>query len=163
MTVTSSSDVNAPRHPLPARSGGQPPNPVALRLGYLGLVPFVLGALLALLIRNEQAYEFVVQGLAGYAALVISFLGGIHWGLGMRANVPSPTPFAWGVAPSILAWIALLMPAHASLFIDSLLLVGCYLMDRRVYPAHGLGGWLTLRFRLTVVAVIACLLGVPRV
>jgi hypothetical protein len=32
----------------------------------------------------------------------------------------------------------------------------CYLVDRRVYPAYGLSKWLTLRFRLTLVASMSC-------
>ncbi len=151
--------LDAPRHP--GRQPLAPPNPVALRLGYLGLLPFVLGALLSLLVR-EDAHPYVVLALAGYAAVVISFLGGIHWGLGMRAAVPSPMPFAWSVVPALLAWVAVVMPAYAGLVIDGLVLIACYLVDRRAYPAHGLSPWLTLRFRLTVVATLSCFLGAAR-
>lgn len=146
----------APRHQPAA------PNPVALRLGYLGLVPFVLLSLLSLLVR-ENVHPYVVLTLAGYAAAVISFLGGIHWGLGMRSTLPSPVPFAWSAVPAFFAWIAVVMPAYAGLVIDGLVLIVCYLVDRRTYPAHGLSSaWLTLRFRLTVVAALACFLGAAR-
>ena len=153
----SGSDRNRPASRLPAST----PNPVAIRLGYLGLLPFVFGAFLSLVVRDD-AHPYVVLALAGYAAVVISFLGGIHWGLGMRSQVPSPAPFAWSVVPSLVAWIAVVMPAYAGLVIDALMLIGCYLWDRRSYPAHGLSGWLTLRFRLTVFAVLACFLGAAR-
>lgn len=135
-----------------------PLNPVAQRLAFAGLVPFVLGALLALLVR-EEAHPYVMMGLTGYAAVIVSFLGGIHWGLGMRGGVPSPAPFAWAVVPSLVAWVAVQMRPDAGLVIDALMLVICYLVDRRVYPSHGLSHWLTLRFRLTVVATLACLIG----
>ena len=52
----------------------------------------------------------------------------------------------------------MLLPAHAGLIIAGLSLVACYLVDRRSYPAHGLGAWLTLRFRLTLVASLSCFL-----
>ncbi|MGY0197294.1 DUF3429 domain-containing protein [Leptothrix sp. BB-4] len=143
-------------------SSGHGPNPVALRLGYAGLAPFVLGALLTMLIPADlyegAVLDFVFHGLMAYAAAIVSFLGGIHWGLGMRSTVPSPVPFAWGVAPSLLAWFAMLLPAHAGLVIAGLSLVACYLVDRRTYPAHGLGHWMTLRFRLTLVASLSCFL-----
>lgn len=158
---TSLHPLDAPQHPG-GRTPLSPPNPVALRLGYLGLLPFVLGALLSLLVR-EEAHPYVVLALAGYAAVIISFLGGIHWGLGMRASVPSPTPFAWAVVPSLLAWVAVVMPAYAGLVIDGLLLIVCYLVDRRSYPAHGLSAWLTLRFRLTVVATLSCFVAAARI
>ena len=95
---------------------------------------------------------------ACYAALIISFLGGIHWGLGMRQTVPSPQPFVWGVVPSLLAWVAVVMPPYAGLVLHGVLLVLCYLVDRRSYPALGAGAWLTLRFRLSAVAALSCFL-----
>ena len=48
-------------------------NPVALKLGYAGLVPFVIGALLSLVVR-EDAHPFVVLGLAAAISTVTSFI-----------------------------------------------------------------------------------------
>jgi hypothetical protein len=144
-----------------AASHTSPLNPVAHKLGLIGLLPFVLGALLSLIVR-EDAHPYVVLALAGYAAVIVSFLGGIHWGLGMKASVPSPLPFAWGVVPSLVAWVAVIMPPYAGLVIEGLMLIICYLVDRKVYPAHGLSHWLTLRFRLTVVASLSCFIGALR-
>ena len=137
-----------------------PLNPLALRLAYAGLIPFVLGALLVWLLAGYQAeaHAFVTLALSCYAALIISFLGGIHWGLGMRQTVPSPQPFVWGVVPSLLAWVAVVMPPYAGLVLHGVLLVLCYLVDRRTYPALGVGAWLTLRFRLSAVAALSCFL-----
>lgn len=132
-------------------------NPVARRLGYAGLFPFVAGALLVWLVRdNEDAHVFVTLGLSAYAAVVISFLGAIHWGLGMRQAVPSPTPFLWGVVPALLAWVGALMPPYAGLVVHGVLLLVCYGVDRRTYPALGASAWLILRFRLSVVAALSC-------
>jgi hypothetical protein len=137
-----------------------PLNPLALRLAYAGLIPFVLGALLVWLLAGYQAeaHAFVTLALSCYAALIISFLGGIHWGLGMRQSVPSPQPFVWGVLPALLAWVAVVMPPYAGLVLHGVLLVLCYLVDRRSYPALGAGAWLTLRFRLSAVAALSCFL-----
>lgn len=131
------------------------PSPLALRLGYAGLIPFVAGAALTWLVRPD-AHPYVVDALAKYASLIVSFLGGIHWGLGMRQAEGSGARYAWGVLPSLLAWIAVVMPAYAGLAALGAVLVVCYLVDRRVYPALGLKGWMTLRFRLTVVASLSC-------
>lgn len=133
-----------------------PPGQPALRLGYAGLIPFVLGALLVWFVR-EDAHPYVASALAAYAALIVSFLGGIHWGLGFIHG--QPRLFTWGVVPSLLAWVALLMPAYAGLVIQGVLLVACYLVDRRIYPALGLQSWLTLRFRLSAVAALSCFVG----
>lgn len=135
-----------------------PLNPIATRLGNLGLIPFVLGMLLVwlLLDYNEEAHTYATLGLSIYAGTIVSFLGGIHWGLGMRQSVPSPQPFVWGVVPSLVAAIATLMPAYAGLVVHGVMLIVCYLVDRRTYPALGAGAWLTLRFRLSLVAALCC-------
>ena len=142
-------------HTARAHAASASVNPVALRLGYAGLIPFVLGAALVWLVR-EDAHPYVTDGLSRYAAVVISFLGAIHWGLGFRQNIPSPAPFIWGVVPALLAWIASTMPAYAGLVVEGALLIACYVWDRRTYPALGASAWLTLRFRLSAVAALSC-------
>lgn len=130
----------------------------ATRLGHAGLAPFVLGALLLWLVTPE-AHPYVALGLSAYAAVIVSFLGGIHWGVAMRQAQPSPSLFVLGLMPSLPAWVAVMMPPSAGLVIHGLMLVAGYLVDRRVYPAQGLSHWLTLRFRLSVVAALSCFLG----
>ena len=135
-----------------------PPGANSLRLGYAGLLPFVLGAVLLWVVRAD-AHPYVAIALSAYAGVIVSFLGGIHWGLGFRARSPEPARFVWGVIPSLVAWIAIVMPPYAGLVVHGVMLVVCYLVDRRVYPVHGLDAWLTLRFRLTAVASTSCFLG----
>ena len=144
------------RVPLPALPRAVPE--IARRLANVGLLPFVVGAALVWIVNN-QAHPYVSMALAAYAALGISFLGGIHWGLAMRRSAPPDALLVWGVVPALLAWFAVMMPAHAGLVVDAVLLVVCYLVDRKVYPAQGQAHWLTLRFRLTGVATLSCFLG----
>ena len=154
---------------LPAAPGAVPsaaPDATAQRLGYAGLIPFVLGALLVWLVRAD-VHAYVALALSAYAAVVLSFLGGIHWGLVMRQTNP-PTNFPtnlptrvlwWGVVPSLVAWPAAVMPPDAGLVLQGLMLLVCYGVDRRLYPPLGAAGWLTLRFRLSAVAALACFIG----
>ena len=51
------------------------------------------------------------------------------------------------------------MGQNTYLLVVALLLVACYLVDRKTWPEAGLREWMTLRFRLTVVATLSCLLG----
>ena len=51
------------------------------RLAYAGLAPFVLLALLMWLVHSDLL-PFVSIALAAYTTTVVSFLGGIHWGMG---------------------------------------------------------------------------------
>jgi hypothetical protein len=134
------------------------------RLGYAGLIPFVtLSALMWLVAPEFQ--PFVAIGLSGYAAVICSFLGGIHWGIAFLEDDPGHLVrgtgfhFVWGVVPALVAWIAVVMPAFAGLPVLALLLAVCYAVDRRTWNSPALRPWLTLRFRATVVAVLSCLLG----
>jgi hypothetical protein len=144
---------------LPAVTPGQP-LPLSVRfLGYAGLLPFAGGALLLWLLQGE-AFGYAAFALAAYAALIASFLGGIHWGLAMQAATVSTGTVLWGVLPSLVAWPAVLMPPRAGLVWLALLIAACYLVDRRAYPRLGVPApWLALRFRLSAVAALSCLIG----
>ena len=134
------------------------PTDTARLLGHLGLLPFVAGAALVWVV-NAEAHPYATLALSSYAAVIVSFLGGIHWGLAFRLSAPPASLFVWGVVPSLVAWLAVMMPAWAGLVVHGVMLVVCYLVDRRVYPAQGLAQWLTLRFRLSTVAALSCFLG----
>ncbi len=130
-----------------------------LRLGYGGLVPFAGLAATAWLVQADQIHFFTLA-LAAYSATIVSFLGGIHWGLGFQMGEAAPRlHFFWGVAPPLVAWFALLLPAWAGLVLLSLVLLACYLVDRSTYPVTGLARWLPMRLRLTAVAMASCLVG----
>lgn len=125
------------------------------RLGYLAVVPFVAGAALAWWGGGETRV-LAMRALVAYAAVVASFIGAIHWGFGFTQTDPQARLFAWGVAPSIVAWLSLLVTPAAGLAVDAMLLIACYLVDRAVYPWHGAERWLPLRLRLTVLAAGSC-------
>lgn len=139
---------------------------LAHRLGYAGLLPFVGLALLMWLVTAD-ALPYVALLMVAYAALIAAFLGGIHWGLAwVHLSGVLTTPaladgamrrhLVWGVVPSLLAWPGVLMPADAALPWLGVLLLVCYGVDRRLFPAAGLSAWLTLRFRLSAVAALSC-------
>lgn len=130
-------------------------------LGLAGLIPFVfLAALLWLVDVDLQAW--VALALATYAALIASFLGGVHWGIGWitpASLYARRGHFIWGVTPSLLAWTGLLMPPFAGLAWLGLLLVLCYFVDRLLYRRAGIDRWLGMRLQLTIVASLSCFMG----
>ncbi|WP_439113676.1 DUF3429 domain-containing protein [Hydrogenophaga sp.] len=147
------------------------PNDTALArtLGHAGLIPFVLLAALLWLV-NTELQAWVAIALAGYAALIASFMGGVHWGIawlaarhgaahGEAPHHAQRNHLLWGVVPSLLAWPGLLMPPFAGLAWLGFVLVLCYLADRTLYVHAGLQHWLTLRFRLSTVAALSCFVG----
>ncbi len=127
------------------------------QLGHAGLVPFVLLALTVWVLTDIDLQVWAALAMASYAALVVSFLGGIYWGALWAAPKPQTHGLWWGIAPSLLAWPGVLMPPHAGLVWLALVLVACYLVDRKLYPTLGLAQWLSLRFQLSAVATLSCL------
>lgn len=126
------------------------------RLGYAGLLPFVGLALLVWVLPEPELQIWVATALAAYGALIVSFLGGVHWGAAWRGDANAHQHAIWGVAPSLLGWLGVLMPPFAGLPWLGMVLIACYLVDRKRYPALGLASWLTLRFRLSMVAALSC-------
>ena len=78
---------------------------MALWLGPLGLLPFLAGALAAWLLPAERL-PGTILALAAYGAVILSFLGGVHWGLAAPAGRAPQLGFS--VLPSLVAWVALL-------------------------------------------------------
>jgi len=65
-----------------------------------GLIPSVAGAALVWLLQPESR-PIAATALLAYAAVIVSFLGGIRWGIGFRDGMPRL--FLWGVLPSLVA------------------------------------------------------------
>lgn len=122
-------------------------------LGYLGLIPFVALAVLGLLLGpvHQAAMAFA---LLAYGATIVSFLGAIHWGLAMPTTGGQQSMLVWGVVPSLLAWISLLLPVPWGLLLLAATLVACLLVDYKLYPHYGLRAWLGMRTILTLVATL---------
>jgi hypothetical protein len=123
-------------------------------LGFAGLLPFIAGALAASL-GPTAWHDGALRALIAYAAVIVSFLGGIHWGASPGAHNDSAR--LWGVVPSLLAWPMLLVGApRAALLGLAASLMLCWLVDRARFPAMGLSALLPLRMRLTTVATVCC-------
>lgn len=92
-----------------------PPTPLAL--GLAGLAPFIALALAVALQHRDIAGVDAAQALLGYGAAILSFLGGVHWGLALRH--PSAATrrllYALSVAPPLWAWAALVVGEAAGL------------------------------------------------
>jgi len=84
----------------------------ARQYGHAGLIPFIVGTLLLWLVYPDLQ-PWVALGLAAYGALIVAFLGGIHWGLAMDSHASGQRAFGWAMVPPLVAWLALVMPAHA--------------------------------------------------
>lgn len=129
-------------------------------LGYLGLLPFIFITLLLWAEPHHQA--FWRHALSSYGAVILTFVGALHWSLAMQANTLANDVkrglFIWSVIPSLIAWIALLAPQKYG---DGLLILfflvalwrDLSLAERLVLPDW----YLPLRKTLTAI-VVSCLL-----
>ena len=134
------------------------PSRIAQWLGYGGLLPFVGLAGAALWLGPLESTR-ITAALLAYGASILSFMGAIHWGLAMGGGAaPDSKLLLWGVVPSLVAWVALLLGTAPGLWLVVLGLWACFAVDRTVYPRFGLRSWLPMRLVLTLVATLACAL-----
>lgn len=132
-------------------------------LGYGGLLPFLVLTPASLLDHHHGAVWS--DALYAYGAIILSFVGALHWGLAMSLPELSERQrsalFTWSVVPALIAWPAVLFspPLAAPLLIIGL--IAHYLQDRRMARQATLPGWyLTLRLRLSSVACVCLGAGV---
>lgn len=141
---------------------------IAQKLGGLGLLPFVaLAALLWMPWADWQAAK-LEAALVAYAAVILSFVGAVHWGLALATpELGRPqawNAFGWSVTPALLGWLALLMhQLGLPVWLVLLFLAGDFLLARLVdgslLPLYSAAApwYLELRSRLTLVVVASLL------
>ena len=135
------------------------PSRWAQRLGFGGLIPFV-GLAIALWLLRPDDWPIAKMALLGYGTIIVGFLGAIHWGLVMREGPVQPmSSLLWGVVPSLMGWVALLLGGAPGLLLTAASLWACYAADRALYPRYELQAWLPMRWWFTMVASLSCLAG----
>lgn len=77
----------------------------ALVLGWAGVLPFAAGAL-AMLIGAPPGRNALLPLLI-YGAVILSFLGGVRWGMAMRlSGAERGQALAQSIVPALIGWIA---------------------------------------------------------
>lgn len=124
----------------------------ALVLGVGGVVPFVAPPLYMVYYSGEYC-SLLEQGHLAYGAVILSFIGGVRWGLTLAHPYQGPSwrNLVYSVTPSLIAWPALLVQPMLgySLLTAGLLTAGVIDVAWAGYPV-----WFkALRILLTVGAV----------
>lgn len=134
-----------------------PPSKEGWILGYFGLIPFIFLSILSCL-AQESMQSGLVFALLAYGATILSFLGAIHWGLAiLKSPIDSSRLLVWAVVPSLWAWVAVMAGSATGLWLITMGLWACYLVDMRIYPHYGLKDWLGMRLMLTVISSLSCI------
>jgi hypothetical protein len=129
----------------------------AKSLGYAGLIPFIvfsIGSWFQLPMISDSTYI-----LTAYAAIILSFMGAIHWGIAMSSSEDQNGKyFIASVIPGLSAWLALLMPQRYAIILLMVGFIALIIYDWSVEKPQRLPGWyIPMRNRLTLV-VVMCLM-----
>jgi hypothetical protein len=104
--------------------------------------------------------ETAREAMKVYGAVIVSFLGGIRWGLGMHRDNSGQAAglFASAVIMPILAWLAVFMPRPW----DLVVLAGAFLIvwtaDLALSRAGGAPPWFAKLRSMLTGAVLVCLI-----
>ena len=124
------------------------PRPLVV-LGLAGLLPQAFCLVMAM---DSANHYFAIAAACCYAAVILSFLGGMWWMAGALGGLREPGVYILAVMPSLAAWAALLpwcvgwtWPGPSLALLGVLLLISpladAALSSRMALPA----GWLRLR------------------
>ena len=132
-------------------------------IAYGALLPIALMAAALWLPGLAPGADVLAGPLCSYVALFATFIGGFHWGIGLRymattSQVPT-FHFLWGPVPAYLAWGALLLPPERGLLALVAVIALAYAMDQRTWPGAGLGPWLNLRLQVAIGLMLICMAG----
>ncbi len=125
----------------------------AQALGFGGLMPFVAAAFAMVLLPDGGSRDLAARILVGYGAVILSFLGGVHWGLILRDRpAEAVRPLTMAVLPSLAGWSTLLLPFEQAVAVQVACFGGFWLYEHRVLGAAVLpAGYLALRRWLTLI------------
>jgi hypothetical protein len=131
----------------------------ALSLGLAGLLPF-WGLAILIIVIDAPIKEYAIKAEITYGAVILSFLGGIHWGLAaMNERHATWLSLGWGVTPPLIAWGALFLPPSLGLILLVTGFLAAAIIDFRIFTPNSDNTWFGgLRTVLSIGTIIALLL-----
>ena len=103
-------------------------------LGFAGLIPF-WGLAFIVVFTDDPTSLSALKAQIAYGAIILSFLGGIHWGIAVKSVEKATWPrMSWGVILSLIGWSAIFIPPLFSITVLGLgltlaIFVDLYLVD----------------------------------
>ena len=133
-----------------------PDDATAARLGRIlvlaGFIPFAALALWLYGIAPDHPWrQGTITLLTGYGAVVLSFLGGIRWGLALRRH-DGEADLILGIVPPLVGWIAIVVPAPLNFVLLAVAFAAQGAWDSLTLTP----GWFRrIRIRMTLLVVAA--------
>lgn len=130
---------------------------MAKLMGFGGLVPFV-GCAVLMYSGSRSASIVALFANAVYGAVILSFVGAVHWGLTMRED-RSPYWYIWSVIPAIMGWLAIvLLDIKISLLALAIAFTLAWSVDRQASLQGLIPAWyMQMRHILTAGATVSLL------
>jgi hypothetical protein len=147
MTVISDQPIGSDRAPT-----------AALVIGWVGIIPFVVSAVGPFVIADPGIAAFTAFATSVYGALMLSFLGGIRWGMAMGPLYGSERTqgFVISILPPLAAWVSLVLSGfEGQAILIAAFLLQAWLDVRAVGEGRAPLWFAPLRIRLTAAAVVA--------
>ncbi|MDN2567782.1 DUF3429 domain-containing protein [Aquibium sp. A9E412] len=133
---------------------------LARRLGLAGVIPFAALALWLYGIADTHPWrDGTIVLLRGYAVIILSFLGGVRWGLAIAGGGRQRRDLALGVVPALAGWATFALPAAPAFAVLAVCFAGHGAWDSFAVAEGAAPEWYgRLRLWLTVLVVAALLL-----
>ncbi len=134
--------------------------PLAVVLGVMGIVPFALLGIGAVGASPDSSLS-AARALVGYGAVILAFLGGVHWGFALEEEQGAQAERArlvLGVAPSLIGWAAIVCSIVSRPVLSLAILVAGFIATvvvearaqrRDLVP----GGYMAMRWAISVVVI----------
>ena len=122
--------------------------------GGLGVIPFAIGAVLANIDDTAATGQWLI---IGYGAVILSFLGGIQWGVGLAVSPRAWLPYSVAIIISLTGWAAMLLPPLWGLALLASGFVAAFVYDAISAGIFRLPGWFMGLRSLLTVCVVGCL------
>jgi hypothetical protein len=145
-----------------------PARAFARTLTLAGAIPFV-GLALAVWIVPAAYHPQVGNALVAYAAVILSFLGGIQWGgaVALVESAPKSAQTMWllSVIPSLLAWAMLFVPGSGARVIVAICLFAfVWIIDALLHLQKLIPNWFfRSRTLITGIVVSSLLIALPKI
>ena len=135
------------------------PGSTATRTAWLlslaGFLPFLVLAIgMVLSGRNGVWFVLFADAFKTWSAIILSFLGGIRWGMALRETQVSVSRLVFSVAGAIAGWISLFLPDALCLMVLLVAYCGQGAWDSFSIHAGQAPAWFA-RLRITLTLLVA--------